>query len=103
METALGKHIMQIFKSPCKKPVRDHGAKVRFSGTMAAEAIPQPFFMVRRILQKTYFLKPLHFGNFKNSGMKQVTRIPKTVIRKMPYPGLWLRAIPTRISNRENN
>jgi hypothetical protein len=40
METALEKHIMQIFKSPCKKPVRDHGAKVRFSGTTAAEAIP---------------------------------------------------------------
>ena len=49
METALGKHIMQIFKSPCKKPVRDHGAKVWFSGITAAEAIPQPFFMVRRI------------------------------------------------------
>jgi len=49
METTLGKHTMQIFKSPCKKPVRDHGAKVRFSGTTAAGAIPQPFFMVRRI------------------------------------------------------
>ena len=35
---------MQIFKPPCKKPVRDHGAKVRFSGTTAAGAIPQPFF-----------------------------------------------------------
>ena len=51
---------------------------------------------------KTYFLKSLHFENFKNSGMKWVTRIPKTVIRKMRYPGLWLRAIPTRISNSEN-
>ena len=43
METALEKHIMQIFKSPCKKPVRDHGAKVRFLGMTAAGAIPQPF------------------------------------------------------------
>ncbi len=51
---------------------------------------------------KTNFLKSLHFGYFKNSGMTWVTRIPKTVIRKMRYPGLWLRAIPTRISNSEN-
>ena len=47
METTLEKHVMQIFKSPCKKPVRDHGAKVRFSSTTSAEAIPQPFFSLR--------------------------------------------------------
>jgi len=76
METALEKHIMQIFKSPCKKPVRDHGAKVRFSGTTAAEAIPQPFFMVRRISawksSKTTFFTL--FWKFQNNGMKWLTR-----------------------------
>jgi len=75
METALEKHIMQIFKSPCKKPVRDHGAKVRFSGTTAAEAIPQPFFMVRRISawksSKTTFFTL--FWKFQNNGMKWLT------------------------------
>lgn len=54
METALEKHIMQIFKSPYKKTVRDHGAKVRFSGTTAAEAIPQPFFHSK----KDFGMKP---------------------------------------------
>ena len=70
------KHIMQIFKSPCKKPVRDHGAKVQFSGTTAAEAIPQPFFMVRRISawksSKTTFFTL--FWKFQNNGMKWLTR-----------------------------
>lgn len=49
METTLRKHTMQIFKPPCKKPVRDHGAKVRFSGTTAAGAIPQPFLFQLKV------------------------------------------------------
>lgn len=32
---------------------------------------------------KTYFLKSLHFGYCKNSVLKWVARIPKTVIRKI--------------------
>ena len=49
METIFGKHRMQIFKLPCKKPVRNHGAKVRFLGMTAAGAIPQLFLQLQTV------------------------------------------------------
>ena len=42
-----------------------------------------------------YIFKSLHFGNFINSGIKWVTRIPKAVIRKrVNVSGMYFGYVP---------